>query len=449
MALDSTITKTAITNFVNGIGTSGNALDTTNLVFNRTVSKKFVKMLGKVKSKTATIGTDTYTLTAPGAVAMFEMLDESAYLAPSYNENGALEINSDKSVDTVVIGGQFVSTPPTVNAEGKIVKKGTNTVAGKNIIITDDTFTDYAYHTFTPSDGGKVVLEGVAVDGSEGKLCAGKGPNTPLVFKSDGAIVIREMTETATNDSTTKPQLSYNSAIYNGLEIWGHQKADGTWGNPTSILIEDCNFVNSFSNNAINIFGMANGAKALIKNCVFDGASNILRIGSVNTGFQNSYNCVIEFRDCQFKSWDTDAIWGAFALCEFDEGTKNIYGTDDNGTHITIKIVNCTGPDGQKIQPFANQGDVCGPNVLVKNIVDGNEIVSTYANGTQLLVDGTATDVSGRAVVDTQHRLLIMWDRSGKTPASTDGAAITWPRYGAKFVPWEGYENWFPTLIVE
>ena len=436
MAALSDNTKNVITAFVNQIGSANNTLPELNEL-SRSVSKKFAKMLGKVKSKSVSIdGAGVYELTPNGAVAMIETLENGEVLAPEYNENGALVINTDKTQDTVVVGGEFKSTAP---AQG--TRKGSTAVTGKNIIITDATMTDYAYHSFTPADGGKVVLENVAVDGSDGKLNAVSGPNTPLVFNTDGAVVIRDLTETASSDANAKPQLCKPTAIYNGLEIWGHQKENGTWGNPSSILIEDCTFVNSFHNNAINIFGMANGAKALIKNCVFDGASNILRIGSRNNGFENSYNCVIEFRDCQFKSWDTDTVWGAFALCEFDEGTKNIYGTDANGTHITIKIVNCTGPDGQKIQPFANQGDVCGCNLLIENTV--------YPEGTTLLVDGTSTDVSGLPMVNTQNRLLIMWDRSGKNPSSNDGATITWPRAGAKFVPWEDNEAWFPTIVVE
>ena len=425
------INTSAIETFVNGIGTTGNALAVDQLGLSRTVSKKFAKMLGKVKSKTATVGTDTYTLTAPGAVSMLEMLEEGNSLAPSYNENGVLEINTDKAIDTVVIGGSFASTAPEA---GK--KKGATTITGQNIVITDANFGEYAYHAFAPADGGKVVLEGITVDGSDGKLSAGKGPNTPLVFKSDNAIVVREMTETAGSDPNAKPQFAYGTSIYNGLEIWGHQKADGTWGNPTSILIEDCSFVNSFSNNAINIFGMANGGKALIKNCVFDGASNILRIGSKNNGFENSYNCVIEFRDCQFKSWDTDTLWGAFALCQFDDGDKNIYGTDANGTHVTIKLVNCTGPDGQKIQPFADKAKVCGEACLVSTVVDGNEVVSKYPSGTQLPVDGTMTDVSGQDMVDTQHRLMQMY---GKLPGMT----------AKTLVKFADYADWFPNIVVE
>lgn len=431
------INTSAIETFVNGIGTTGNALAVDQLGLSRTVSKKFARMLGKVKSKTATVGTDTYTLTAPGAVSMIEMLEEGEALAPEYNESGALVINNDKNVATVVIGGEFKSTEPTVDPNtGKLIKKTSTTVTGESIIISDATVKDYSYLVFAPADGGKTVLEGLKVNGSDGKLSAGKGPNTPLVFKSDGAIVIRDMTETATSDPNAKPQFAYGTSIYNGLEIWGHQKSDGTWGNPKSILIEDCSFVNSFSNNAINIFGMADGGKALIKNCVFDGASNILRIGSKNNGFENSYNCVIEFRDCQFKSWDTDTLWGAFGLCQFDDGDKNIYGTDANGTHVTIKLVNCTGPDGQKIQPFADKAKVCGEACLVSTVVDGNEVVSKYPSGTQLPVDGTMTDVSGQDMVDTQHRLMQLY---GKLPGMTAKTLVSFANYA----------DWFPNIVVE
>ena len=433
------INKSAIETFVEKFGTpEAVELQVDQLNLDRTMSKKFAGMLSRIKSTSATIGGVTYTMTPQGASSMVEMLEEGESLAPAYKADGSLDLNSDASVDTVVVGGEFKSSAPVVNPEtGKLVKKTSNVVKGKSIVIADATISDYSYQTFIPAEGEKTVLEGVKVDGSEGKLCAGKGPNTPLVFKTCGPVVIREMTETATSDVNAKPQFAYNSAIYNGLEIWGVQTAEG-FKNPSSILIENCKFVNSFSNNAINIFGMANGAKALIKNCVFDGASNILRIGSKNTGFENSYNCVIEFRDCQFKSWDTDTLWGAFALCQFDDGDKNIYGTDANGTHITIKIVNCTGPDGQKIQPYADKSKVCGEGcfVVTKNVIDGQEMetVSKYPAGTQLPVDGTMTDVSGQDVVDTQHRLMQMY---GKLPGMT----------AKTLVSFADYADWFPEIV--
>ena len=250
------INKSAIETFVEKFGTpEAVELQVDQLNLDRTMSKKFAGMLSRIKSTSATIGGVTYTMTPQGASSMVEMLEEGESLAPAYKADGSLDLNSDASVDTVVVGGEFKSSAPVVNPEtGKLVKKTSNVVKGKSIVIADATISDYSYQTFIPAEGEKTVLEGVKVDGSEGKLCAGKGPNTPLVFKTCGPVVIREMTETATSDVDAKPQFAYNSAIYNGLEIWGVQTAEG-FKNPSSILIENCKFVNSFSNNAINIFG--------------------------------------------------------------------------------------------------------------------------------------------------------------------------------------------------
>lgn len=493
MALNST-TKQAIEAFVDGIGTANPvSLDVDNLEFNRTISKKFAKMLSGVKKKQVTLANTDYTLTKEGAVSMVEMFDEGESLAPVY-VNGVLDINTDKNVDTVVVGGEFVGVAPTAGN-----KAATTQITGNSVIISDATFGEYAFHKFVPADGGKVVLENITVDGGEnGNLNSVTGSNTPLVFASSGDIVIREMTEVAHADGVTSAKAN---SIYNGLEIWGNTKADGTFANPTSILIEDCHFKNNLWNNAINIFGMANGAKALIKNCTFDYASNILRIGSVENGFIDSYNCVIEFRDCNFKSWDSNASWGSFGLCQFDsalyykmtavnpddtteyklQGTnvslyanatnksknakstyvkftynnveyvtanhtlikvfdaskdtfadmqtvvdgngkavstyvsKNIYGTDSNGTHITIKLVNCTGPDGNKITA-EDPTKLFGSDVFVSNVIDGNVVVTN--------------------VVDTQHRLMLLYSQF-----EGENTYI--------IPPYTGYEAWYPTFVIE
>ncbi len=379
--------------------------------YDRYTAKQFVKMVSQIKKTKVTLANvGNFELTAKGAESLFNLLETSTALEPKYKADGTLDINTDTTKDTVVVGGDFVKEQPIVNAKGVILSE---TVTGKNIILNDATIGDYSYEKFTPTANGNVTLNNLTVDGSTGNLSNKNwnAPNTPLNFSSTGNVTINGMTMTANNDPSAVPQTNYENSIYNALEIWG---------NPKSIVIKDCNFVNSFSNNAINIFGMADGGKALIENCVFDYASNILRIGSQDNGFENSYNCVIEFRNCVFKNWDTDKMWGSFALCQFDSvhepavnnvkyTRKNIYGTDANGTHITIRLVDCY-RDAAKTQLITPYGDITkqfGPNVFVTD----NGVIQKYPNSTSLLVNGTMTDVSGQDMVDTANRMMILYGR--------------------------------------
>ena len=432
----------AISNFIDKliagtvVDSDRNAVKALANDYDRYTTKKFVEMFANVKKAEATIGNQTYKINADGVESLFDLLENGNALAPEY-VNGIPVVNSDTTKDTVVLGGEFSIEEEYVtrNSNNKVSAK---TVSGKSVILNDVEVSDNGYLLISPVNNGKITMNNVSVDGSSGKLSASNGPNTPLNIKSNGTIVINRMTETATNDISAVPQTSYNKSIYNAIEIWGNAQ-----GQPKSIIIKDSNFVNSFSNNAINIFGMANGGKALIENCVFDYASNILRIGSLNSGFENSYNCVIEFKNCVFKNWDSDTEWGSFGLCQYDSNPpKNIYGTDENGTHITIKLVDCYRDEEKtrKILPYTDITKQFGPNVYAKTIVNDNEVITTYPSGTQLLVNGTMTDVSGRNVVDTQNRMMLLY---GKLPGMSAKSIVPDEINGESTI------SWYPTFIIE
>ena len=108
MALNTTLVE----NFVANIGQENNTLPVDDLGLSKTISKKFAKMLGNVKSTSATIDGNEYVLTGAGACAMLQTLDEGKGLEPSYN-GATLDINTDVEKPTVVIGGAFESKATT------------------------------------------------------------------------------------------------------------------------------------------------------------------------------------------------------------------------------------------------------------------------------------------------------------------------------------------------
>ena len=350
MALDSTITKTAITNFVNGIGTAGNKLDVENLVFNRSVSKKFVKMLGKVKSTTATVGANTYTLTAPGAVSMFELFDEGESLAPSYNENGTLDINSDVNLPTVVLGGTFVSKATNIVDGQEFPVAFTQEVSGKTVSIYDATFADHIYVVAKSNE--QVNLEGCIIDNRNGGISTGKSSQNNGNKAGNNANCAVNVAGCNPKSVAMKDMVYYcsdnqgNQKMYNLIEITG--------GSATKkIDIEGCQFLGKATNNGVSIYDCADGAVINVKDCWFEDVSNVLRVSNQ----ANKTNVTINFENCVIESWEHRSgaylDYAGFCICQdytspaANAAANNLYGKDANGNpKITINIKNCTGPNG-------------------------------------------------------------------------------------------------------
>lgn len=395
MALDSTITKTAITNFVNGIGTTGNKLDIENLVFNRTVSKKFVKMLGKVKSTTATVGANTYTLTAPGAVSMFELFDEGESLAPSYNENGTLDINSDVNLPTVVLGGTFVSKATNIVDGQEFPVAFTQEVSGKTVSIYDAAFADHIYVVAKSNE--QVNLEGCIIDNRNGNISTGKSSQKGGNKAGNDANCAVNVAGCNPKSVAMKDMVYYcsdnqgNQKMYNLIEITG--------GSATKkIDIERCQFLGTANNNAVSIYDCADNAVINVKDCWFEDVSNVLRLS--NTG--NRSNVTINFENCVIEHWygedataDKKNGYAGFTLCQDytskdQSGNLTVAAAEESNLYapnkIIINIKNCTGPHGpikigEGTDPVVAGADYCQSglaNQLCYVYLDANKQVVAY-----------------------------------------------------------------------
>lgn len=144
-------------------------------------------------------------------------------------------------------------------------------------------------------------------------------------------------------------QSNINQTGYNAIEI-------GLKTTPKSVIIDGINFNSALSNNAILVFGTADGGSVTISNCSFTKCSNPLRISNKNGG-----KVTVNIIDCEFGEWDPDPTWAGMIICQ-DYTSKSVEAEQANNLFspdkVTINIVNCT-KNGEKITMTSPEA-VCG-----------------------------------------------------------------------------------------
>lgn len=132
-----------------------------------------------------------------------------------------------------------------------------------------------------------------------------------------------------------------------------------------SIVIDNVNFDGPLSNNAINIFGMANGGVVTIASCHFKKVSNMLRISNrLNT------NWTINIINCTVDEWDVGQYSGAILLQDYVSKSTEEVATRNEFKNLTINIQNLTKPDGTKVVP-CDLSTICGTQ-------DNNQLIYVY-----------------------------------------------------------------------
>lgn len=144
-------------------------------------------------------------------------------------------------------------------------------------------------------------------------------------------------------------QSNIDQTGYNAIEI-------GLKTTPKSVIIDGINFNSTLSNNAILVFGTADGGSVTISNCSFTKCSNPLRISNKNGG-----KVTVNIIDCEFGEWDSDPTWAGMIICQ-DYTSKSVEAEQANNLFspdkVTINIVNCT-KNGEKITMTSPEA-VCG-----------------------------------------------------------------------------------------
>ena len=168
--------------------------------------------------------------------------------------------------------------------------------------------------------------------------------NSMMNIKADGEVVIKNAKFEATG--------------YNGIEI-GLSK-----GVAKKVTIANCDFAGKFSNNAISIFAVADGAVINIENCHFEQVSNILRLSN-----RTNSNMTINIMNCSCDKWETGAYAGAVICQEYPmNAVENMFGDGK----IKINFFNFKGPDG-KVFTGKMPEEVCAT-------ADENQLLYVYTN---------------------------------------------------------------------
>ena len=162
---------------------------------------------------------------------------------------------------------------------------------------------------------------------------------------------------------------TFAASGYNAINIGSGAKNC----NYKEINITNCDFSNVLENNAINLYGWAEGAVINIKNCNFAGSlSNPIR-------FFNSSNtsATVNIENCVFGQWelaqpdlftgvneelgyDYQYAYAGMIICEDHlSGSTEAEMENKKFAKITLNITNCTGPFGKIVAP-KSLSDVCG-----------------------------------------------------------------------------------------
>ena len=151
---------------------------------------------------------------------------------------------------------------------------------------------------------------------------------------------------------------TFNQDGYNCIEI-------GLTANiepPKNVVIENCDFSATYTNNAILVFGTQDNAVISISNCHFKSVSNMLRLSNRT----NAKNVTVLITDCTVDKWDSDPKYAGCIILE-DYTSKNMeeftessrFSKDKLSIHVknlvhagkrvapdeVIPLINCNNPN--------------------------------------------------------------------------------------------------------
>ena len=208
--------------------------------------------------------------------------------------------------------------------------------------------------------GKSVEVKSMNVESTRVTFKAVEGDVTVSGYKSTGAMegkvceaVINSKEHVKITDS------EFAQSGYNAINIGdGNTTPENA---PKSILIDNVKFNGTLGNNAISIYGQAEGATITLSNCHFEGVSNPLRLfNKTNT------SCVVNVINCTVTSWESDpgeTQWAGFLLLE-DAYSGSVEKEIENNVFapkkITVNFINCTGPNGKKFTAFGEPSAFCG-----------------------------------------------------------------------------------------
>ena len=183
----------------------------------------------------------------------------------------------------------------------------------------------------TTATNGNVTIDGLTTTGSLNKSV------------SNAAIRV------TTNEDVVITNSNIGQSGYNVIEIG---LAAGSA--PKSVLIKDCDFTGTMSNNAISIFALADNAVVNIENCHFASVSNVFRWSNRT----NATGVVFNIKNCTWDSLEPKENYrSVFLLQDYTSANSEAVYTNDlfNSTKLTINFIDCVGTDGELIKLGDNE----------------------------------------------------------------------------------------------
>ena len=221
----------------------------------------------------------------------------------------------------------------------------------KNLIVADLTMTDSVNPSWALT-GSSVDVSNATANSVSIATTASNGNVTIDGLTTTGSITT-DVSNAAINVTTNEDVVITNSNIgqsgYNVIEIG---LAAGSA--PKSVLIKDCDFTGTMSNNAISIFALADNAVVNIENCHFASVSNVFRWSNRT----NATGVTFNIKNCTWDSLEpSEKYRSVFLLQDYTSADADAVYTNDrfNSTKLTINFIDCVGTDGELIKLGDNE----------------------------------------------------------------------------------------------
>lgn len=205
---------------------------------------------------------------------------------------------------------------------------------------------------------GGTGVSPMVIDGSQPKSQG----NASLSITSGGVVSVHDL------------KFAKDDGAYNALEIGLTKGVDAT-----SVLIEGVTFDGKLLNNAISIFGTADNATIVVRNCTFASCSNAVRLSNRTAATGVS----VTFENCHLLESTGEEIYRGFLMMQDHSSTsaadalsRNIFGSDK----LSVSFISCTIGTGDSVEVinFASNPALGAPNA--DGSVNPKQAYYTYYN---------------------------------------------------------------------
>lgn len=244
-----------------------------------------------------------------------------------------VESKSDiKFIDDTTVEAAYINTDKELVVADLTMTSSVDSswaLTGSSVDVSNSTANSVSIAT--TASNGNVTIDGLTTTGSI------------TTDVSNAAIKV------TTNEDVVITNSNIGQSGYNVIEIG---LAAGSA--PKSVLIKDCDFTGTMSNNAISIFALADNAVVNIENCHFASVSNVFRWSNRT----NATGVVFNIKNCTWDSLEPKENYrSVFLLQDYTSANADAVYTNDffNSTKLTINFIDCVGTDGELIKLGDNE----------------------------------------------------------------------------------------------